>query len=638
MFRIALFLVVGWSSVVARAEPPGTDGEAARRLAAILDYVAGDYGGAVRGGAIVAQDEYAEQLGFLEDAGRLARQLPPTTTDVPARIDGLLDAAHRVESPERLGADARALRAEVILAYDVAVAPLGPPTRDRAAASYAERCSVCHGANGAADTATARTLDPPPRNFLDDEVMSGLTPTRAFNALTDGVSGTAMPSFATLSSSERWDLAFYVFGLRFDDSEAARGAGAAPELGLLADSSERELRRQEPGLSETQWRTRAAWLRRSAPYAVGAPLESARRGLASGLAALDAGDRASARQLVGEAYLAGFEPHEESLRQTDPALVVEIEQAFLAVRDATPEGDPARVHQEARRLEALLDRAEGALSGGHGGRAAFVGAALVVVREGVEAALLVLLILAMQGRAGASRRRLLWVHAGWIAALVAGGALWMASDALIAFAGASRELLEGAVTLLAAVVMVLASHWILARIDATRRVSALRRDLAERAVPAWTLATMSFAAVFREAFEVVLFLKAIALDAGGGVPLFAGAGFGVLLLVAFVAASQRLGRRLQPAPLLTGAGALLCLMAVVFVGKGLRSLQEAGVVGIHDLGTLRFDLLGVYPTVETLAGQVVLVVVLLATLATPARAMLRARRASRGADAQAAAK
>jgi len=56
---------------------------------------------------------------------------------------------------------------------------------------------------------------------------------------------------------------------------------------------------------------------------------------------------------------------------------------------------------------------------------------------------------------------------------------------------------------------------------------------------------------------------------------------------------------------------------VVFVGKGLRALQEAGVVPIHALGGLRLDILGIFPTVETAGAQVVLILGLAASALWP---------------------
>ena len=171
----------------------------------------------------------------------------------------------------------------------------------------------------------------------------------------------------------------------------------------------------------------------------------------------------------------------------------------------------------------------------------------------------------------------------------------------------------GPALLLAAGVMVTAHHWLVAAADGRRRVETLRGVLGGE-MGRWTLTVLAFGAVYREAFEVVLFLQAIVLDGGtGSGPVLAGASVGVALLVTLVAAVLRLGRKIQPGPVLKWAGVLLCAMAVVFVGKGLRALQEAGVVPIHALGALRFDLLGVFPTVETSLAQLALLFALFAS-------------------------
>ena len=54
----------------------------------------------------------------------------------------------------------------------------------------------------------------------------------------------------------------------------------------------------------------------------------------------------------------------------------------------------------------------------------------------------------------------------------------------------------------------------------------------------------------------------------------------------------------------------MCLLAVVFAGHGIRALQEAGVSSIHALGIPRIDMLGVYPTWETAAIQLVMLALL----------------------------
>jgi high-affinity iron transporter len=609
--------------------PPSPDAEDARRLAAILDYVAGDYGGAVRGGAVIDAGEYAEQQGFLVDARALAGRLGAETgvAEVAALVEGKAE-------PERVAAAARGLRAQVLAAHHVVLAPTSPPSRARGQELYGQLCASCHGAHGGGDGDAGKLLKPPPRNFRDPEVMAGLSPVRAFNALTDGLKGTAMVSFGQLSPADRWALAYTVFTLRHDGAAEERGQAALAQAGPEVPRNATALAGVTDGqLAATLGPDAIAALRGVTAFAAShePPLAEARHRLAAGIALYRQGD-AGARQAIGAAYLDGFEPHEGALRARDAALVTTCEDHFLRIRDAIGAGAPlASVEKEALQLDALLERADQVLGAGGGPAVAFVSAIVVILREGVEAALLLMLLLGMarrQSEPGAADRDAMAVHAGWLAAAGLGVVTWFASEAVVGFAGASRELLEGVVSLLAAAILLLTGHFVIARIDARQRVDAMKRRLAavgasgrRRAV----LASLAFIAVYREAFEVVLFLRAIALDAdGAGGAVGAGAAAGGLLLVGVVWLLLRLGRRLKPGPLLAVMGTLLCVLAVVLAGKGVRALQEAGWIGIHPIDLPSVDWLGVFPSAQGLVAQALV----LGAFAAIAFTALRERRAA----------
>ncbi len=271
--RLALLALAALIPAVARtATPAAAEPSAdARRLASILDYVAGDYGEAVQGGVVVDAHELEEQLEFLEEAEALGARLGPADFPIVERIRALEAEAKAHVGTEDFATDARALRREVVARYHVEVAPAKPPVYARGAALYAAHCASCHGATGAADTDAARALTPPPRNFRDAEVMASITPSRAFNAITYGVDGTAMAPFPALSADERWDLAFTVLALRFGEAEAARGAAVAGGVGLadLADRTDAELLARLPPAADRE--AAVAWLRRKAPFTGSAP-------------------------------------------------------------------------------------------------------------------------------------------------------------------------------------------------------------------------------------------------------------------------------------------------------------------------------------------------------------------------------
>jgi high-affinity iron transporter len=178
--------------------------------------------------------------------------------------------------------------------------------------------------------------------------------------------------------------------------------------------------------------------------------------------------------------------------------------------------------------------------------------------------------------------------------------------------------------LLAAVVLFWVSYWIISKAEAERWQRYIQGKV-QHALAAGSgaaLAAASFLAVYREGFETVLFYQALI----GGAPrgdAAIGLGFltGSALLAVVYGLFMRFGFRIPIRPFFLATGALLYLMAVVFAGRGVHELQEAGVVGVTLVDWApTLDALGLFPSVETLLAQAVLIVPVVVGLAlTPAR-------------------
>ncbi|HSN98366.1 MAG TPA: cytochrome c, partial [Candidatus Nanopelagicales bacterium] len=102
----------------------------------------------------------------------------------------------------------------------------------RAAATFAETCVPCHGAQGDGKGPASKGMDPPPASFRDAELTDLLSPRRAFHAISFGIPGTAMPAQGALSDKARWGLAFSVFSFRHDEATAAAGSRALARAGV----------------------------------------------------------------------------------------------------------------------------------------------------------------------------------------------------------------------------------------------------------------------------------------------------------------------------------------------------------------------------------------------------------------------
>jgi high-affinity iron transporter len=619
-----LLLLVCSLARSARAEEGDPPEVEAQRLVHILGYTAGDYGGAVANGAIISVTEYEEQVALLTDAAKIAAGLrapqrdpardAPDFAALVARVRGLVD---RKAPDAEVGAAVADVQAVVTAAFQLAQAPAAPPDAQRGKALYLEHCATCHGAEGRADTARAASLEPHPANFHDPKVSDPLSPLRVNGTVRFGINGTAMVPFSFLSDADRWALAFYVTGLR----HTAAPAGDAPTYTLteLSVRSDEELRRElvAMGFGADRLDALLADLRTRAPYedrAAKSPLALAHARLDRARRSAARGDLRGARTDVIDAYLEGIEPAEGAIRASDAALVTAIEERFLALRSRLEAGaPPAEIDASAGALLADVTRAEMLLASGSE-KQSFAGTAIasggILLREGVEAALLIAALLGVAAQAGLGERKR-WVHAGWVSALVLGGVTWVLSSKLIAISGASRELIEGVTALLATLVLFYVSYSLFAKKEVARWMRFLRGQVSPRRA-AVSLFGVSFLAAYREAFETVLFYQTLLASRASTAAALVGALAGAVLLVALVTAYSRAGRFAPPQVFFKVSSYLLYALAVVFAGQGVAALQLTGVMPIHALAVPSIPVLGVHSTVETCAAQGVLLALALA--------------------------
>jgi len=137
------------------------------------------------------------------------------------------------------------------------------------------------------------------------------------------------------------------------------------------------------------------------------------------------------------------------------------------------------------------------------------------------------------------------------------------------------------------------------------------------------LLALVFVVVYREVFETILFYSAIWSQGSHGAVL-AGAGTAALALVAIGWAMLRYSRRLPIGQFFRYSSILIAALAVVLMGKAVAALQEAGYLPVHWLtGWPRVELVGLYPTAEGVAAQVLVALVLVAGFAWSNRAARR---------------
>lgn len=616
---IALVVLFGCAIGATHANPTSREAEV-RQLWQLLDYVAVDYAGAVQNGAIISELEYGEMREFSTRAQNQVQALPPHPlhAELASAASRLKQAVERRDPPQQVSQLAREANRLLLQAYPFPVAPRAMPDLARGAALYQAQCVSCHGATGAGDGALAATLEPKPIAFTDEERARSRSLMALYQVISQGVEGTSMPAFASLSEHDRWSLAFHVGTMAFKDTDIAAGESAfaqdkaasanISDMNTLVTATEEELAKAS---SPSAARAILAYTR-THPEAVREQQERtgialARKLLQDSLNALKNNQRATATELALSAYLDGFEPIEATLDATDRQLLVDVERTMQLYRGAVAQGNVLRATEYAQQLDAYFVRVED-LTGANKTDATtvFVGALTILLREGVEALLIVIAMVAFLRKAERPQA-LRYVHAGWVSALAAGALTWLVATYVVSISGASREVTEGLSSLFAAAVLLSVGLWMHQKGQAGQWQAYLRQHLtaAMEKRSAWALFALAFIAVYREVFETVLFYSALAAD-GNGPALLGGFITGLVLLSVIAAVFLRTSARMPIGKFFSFSSVLVAVLAVVLVGKGIAGLQEAGWMMATPVTGLRLPLLGIYPTIQTYGAQLAL--------------------------------
>jgi len=543
---------------------------AARRVVAAAALAAKEYALGVTpdGGRITAPEEVDEAKLFIQQARFDVPALPAavrrSADSALGVVAGMLERLAPPDSVTRL-ADGLVDRISAAAGGALEPLPSRPPSLARGAVVFREQCAACHGDAGGGDGPKAKTLaGPPAANLADPAIMGGTSLLEIFRKTAIGVPGTAMPEFADdLSEDDRWAVAAYVATLQYGGSATAAAFAA--------------VRRQ-----------------------------------------VDSALAARSDKLAFDAYLS-FEQVETQLRARNPGLASELEAAFAWLRTRVAGADQAELDAIQQRLLAGLERAERVVADRPSAMNLFVSSLFLLLREGFEAILIVAALMTFLAKAGATARRRDVARGAWLA-VAASLVTWVLVELLFQVTPGQRETLEGITMLLAAAVLFYVSYWLLSKIEAAKW-TAFVKDKMESALASGSgmaLTAVAFLAVYREGFETILFYKALFSSAGSGgtVSVLAGTAAGAVGLVAVYVVINQLGHRVAMKPFFAVTGAMLYFMAFVFAGKGVAELQEGGVVGLTVVEAIpRIPVLGIYPTLESLALQALLVILAVVALA-----------------------
>ncbi|MEZ4866468.1 MAG: FTR1 family protein [Caldilineaceae bacterium] len=236
-------------------------------------------------------------------------------------------------------------------------------------------------------------------------------------------------------------------------------------------------------------------------------------------------------------------------------------------------------------------------------------AAAIILREGLEALLIVVALLAFLRQVNSADKGK-WIWAGAGAGILASVAVAFVLQAFFnqIAAGQNRELIEGITGLLAAALLFYVSYWLHSKtnLHAWQRYINTHTSRALASGSVFGLMALSFLSVFREGAETTIFYLGMAPSIATR-DLLLGLGLGSAVLVVAAVAMLFAGVRLPLKWFFQIAGLLVYYLGFKFVGAGIHALQVAGWIPASPIALLQeLPSLGVYPTWETLIPQFLL--------------------------------
>ncbi|MCS6818681.1 MAG: c-type cytochrome, partial [Chitinophagales bacterium] len=397
--------------------------EEIRTLVHTLDYISHDYGHAIKDGKITDAEEYHEMKEFSEALLTQANKIIPHDTLTILELKKLQELIAAKAEKEIVSKAANLLSQKLATEYKLSVSPQIYPDILNGEKVYTTACARCHGEKGHGDGADGKGLSPAPRNFHDDEKMRTLSAFTVFNTVRLGIQGTGMVANPELTDKEVWDVAFYVLSLRYANQKKVRNEDA-PNLKLeeLATISDDDL-----ALRGWQTNQIAALRLKRTNSDKHNFIATANDLLQRSVEAYENADYSEAERLALAAYLEGIEPLELQLKQADEEVAEAVEKNFLEFRQKiSGRAATEEVKSAAEKAAFSLQQATYVLQNTKTSFwVAFSLTLLVLIREGVEAFLIIMVLLAVLQKAGLSNRKK-FIHIGWIAAIVFGLILWSA--------------------------------------------------------------------------------------------------------------------------------------------------------------------------------------------------------------------
>lgn len=335
------------------------------------------------------------------------------------------------------------------------------------------------------------------------------------------------------------------------------------------------------------------------------------------------GDIAAAKKSVDYAYFGFYEKF--GLEKTVMAYIsgnraAQVEYQFSIIKKAmTAKQSNEQIKSELDKLTSFLREDANRLDGkDESAIGTFFSSLIIIAREGFEAIIIVGAIIAYLRRSG-NQSKTRSVYIGALIALGASVIMAYILNTLSSLSGANQELVEGITMLIAVAVLFYVSNWMVSKSESAAWSGYIEKKV-ESSISKGSLYSLAFAAflaVFREGAETILFYQALLANTNQYLNMFwLGFAVGCVLLVFIFILIRFLSVKIPLRPFFLGTSVLLFAMSISFIGAGIKELQEGNLIGVTPISFIQsIDILGIYPTLETLIPQIILLIVTIITFA-----------------------
>lgn len=561
----------------------------------IVDYMLNDYEGALK-----SNEEYNEMIEFSKNLLELS------DSSIMNHSKKLYELVKNKSSVNEVKETLLKIREIILNSENFSIYPKTSISLKAGREIYLYNCAVCHGDKGDGNGPVSKNLNPKPANFLE---RKDLSPLRIWTVLNVGIVN--MPAFNNLRDEDKWNVAFYVLSLKYQNSNVKKIKDTI-SLVLISKLSDNDLK--DIGYSDDE----IAYIRKNIEEL------SKRDYFSSILSNLEVikslynkGEYEKAYALSVDLYFNDFEPIEKKLYGKDFSFTSKLEHKFIQLRGLVKEKNKEKdVESLILSIKDDLAKARDIIEGKlFSGNWALFNSFLIIFREGLEIAIMIGIILSIVALSQ-NRNAILLVHLGWISAVLLGFITWIVSNFIINISTLQRELIEGVVGFLAALILFHVSYWLISKAESKAWIGYIKEKL-KSSLNKGNLVfifSLSFLAVYREAFETVLFYQAMLLNTSKMDISYVAIGFTIGLILIFLIAYAiiKLQVKLPLNLVFPTTGSLLYLLSFIFTGQAIRSFQEANLIPTTSVKFIPMvDFLGIYPTLETLIAQSIFVVLVI---------------------------